>query len=168
MGPTCSIVFENEPMEPWTMQRKPMPRSDGFLTFQQLGISIIQGVVIAFGCLLLGYVHMNQGANLTFVRTVIFVTLLFSNVFLTLVNRSFLIPVWKSFSNKNKLIPYTILFSLLLILLSTQLNFLSSLFELQNLNTTTWFQCIGVALLSVCWLEIYKYVLRFKAKKQNE
>jgi Ca2+-transporting ATPase len=130
-----------------------------------LGISIIQGVVIGLGCLSLGYFYMKQGADLTFVRTLIFITLLFSNVFLTLVNRSFLVPVWKSFSNKNKLIPYTILFSLLFIFLATQLNFLRELFELERLNTKAWFQTIGVALASVCWLEGYKLWLRIKAKK---
>ena len=165
MGPTCSIVFENEPMEEGTMQRNPLRRSSGFLTFSQLGISIIQGVVIGLGCLSLGYFYMKQGADLTFVRTLIFITLLFSNVFLTLVNRSFLVPVWKSFSNKNKLIPYTILFSLLFIFLATQLNFLRELFELERLNTKAWFQTIGVALASVCWLEGYKLWLRIKAKK---
>src|SRR4249920_1813755 len=51
MGPTCSIIYENEPMEPGTMQRPPRKMGTTFLSLKQLSISIVQGLIITTGCL---------------------------------------------------------------------------------------------------------------------
>ena len=42
MGPTCSVVYENEPMEKNTMQRKPRKLTETFLNWKELSSSIIQ------------------------------------------------------------------------------------------------------------------------------
>jgi Ca2+-transporting ATPase len=160
MGPTCSIVFENEPMEPGTMKRKPLPKSSSFLSLNQLTLSIIQGVFITAGCLGLGFYMMKQGGDITFVRTCIFMTLLLSNVFLTLVNRSFTLSLWESFKNKNKLVPIAILFSIVFMILSLQIPFVRSLFGLISLNKWDWIICTSVALICTCWLEGYKFYIR--------
>ena len=96
MGPTCSIIYENEPMEPGTMSRPPRLLTSTFLSAQQLRISIVQGLMITAGCLGIGYFFMQQGHPETLVRTSIFITLLFSNIFLTLINRSFTFSVFKT------------------------------------------------------------------------
>lgn len=41
MGPTCSIVYENEPMEKNTMTQPPRALGETFLNFSELGISIL-------------------------------------------------------------------------------------------------------------------------------
>ncbi|HQX05129.1 MAG TPA: HAD-IC family P-type ATPase, partial [Flavobacterium sp.] len=51
MGPTCSIVYENEPIEKNAMQQKPRKMTETFLNWRELSISIIQGVMITFGVL---------------------------------------------------------------------------------------------------------------------
>ena len=48
MGPTCSIIYENEPMEPGTMLRPPRRLFSTFLSARQLRTSIIQGLLITF------------------------------------------------------------------------------------------------------------------------
>jgi len=55
MGPTCSIVFENEPPEPGSMARPPRPFQNSFLFRRQLFFSMVQGVVITAACLGKGY-----------------------------------------------------------------------------------------------------------------
>ena len=40
IGPTCSIVYENEPLEKDGMRRPPRPLSLTFLTWKELSISI--------------------------------------------------------------------------------------------------------------------------------
>jgi Ca2+-transporting ATPase len=164
MGPTCSIVFENEPMESGTMKRKPLPKSSSFLSLNQLTLSIIQGVFITAGCLGLGFYMMKQGRDITFVRTCIFMTLLLSNVFLTLVNRSFTLSLWESFKNKNKLVPIAILFSIVFMILSLQIPFIRALFGLSSLNRWDWIICASVALICTCWLEGYKFYIRRNSK----
>src|SRR5690606_13357628 len=51
MGPTCSIIYENEPMEKNTMLQKPKALTSTFFNWKELSISIIQGLVIAVGTL---------------------------------------------------------------------------------------------------------------------
>jgi P-type Ca2+ transporter type 2C len=49
MGPTCSIIYENEPMEKNTMNQNPRPFSNTFFNWKELTTSIIQGLVITGG-----------------------------------------------------------------------------------------------------------------------
>lgn len=43
MGPTCSIIYENEPMEKNSMIQKPRPFTATFFNFRELATSIVQG-----------------------------------------------------------------------------------------------------------------------------
>jgi len=44
MGPTCSIIYENEPMEKNLMMQKPRPLTTNFFNLKELTTSIIQGL----------------------------------------------------------------------------------------------------------------------------
>ncbi len=167
MGPTCSIIYESEPMEPGTMTRPPRKMIATFLSLPQLTISIIQGLVITAGCLGTGYYYMLNGSSENGIRTVIFITLLFSNIFLTLVNRSFRYSVFKTLRYKNNLI--IIIIGLTLIFIAALLNipFLQELFRLEALNTPVLVTSIAVAFISTCWMEVYKLIRSVSIKKTN-
>ncbi|MEX1202347.1 MAG: cation-translocating P-type ATPase [Ferruginibacter sp.] len=156
MGPTCSIMYENEPMEKGTMQRVPRLMGNTFLSFFQLWVSIVQGLVITAGCLGIGYYFLQQGADDTLVRSVIFITLLFSNVFLTLVNRSFKFSIFTTIRYRNNLVPLIIGISLLFIAAILLVPFLSQLFELQHLTFSELLYCIVVAFVATIWIELVK------------
>ena len=158
MGPTCSIIYENEPMEPGAMHRPPRKMGATFLSFRQLMISIIQGLVITAGCLGIGYYCMQQGNSETNIRTVIFITLLFSNVFLTLVNRSFVYTIFTTFRYKNNLVPIITGITLLCIAALLYVPFMRQLFNLQLLHYTEILWCILVAMASTLWMEIWKLI----------
>jgi Ca2+-transporting ATPase len=156
MGPTCSIIYENEPMEPGTMNRPPLKMGTSFLSLRQLSISIIQGLVITAGCLGIGYYYLQQGRDDDFIRTVIFTTLLFSNVFLTLVNRSFNYSIFTTIRYKNNLVPLITGITLLFIAALLFIPPLQQVFRLSTISFTVIFECIAVALISVVWVEIVK------------
>jgi P-type Ca2+ transporter type 2C len=160
MGPTCSIIYENEPMEPGTMQRAPRKMGSTFLSLKQLSISIIQGLMITAGCLGIGYYYMQQGADETTLRTIIFITLLFSNIFLTLVNRSFYYSIFKTLAYKNNLVPLIIGITLLFMLSIIFVPFVRDLFQLNLLSLSVIASCIVVALVSTLWIEIWKMYKR--------
>ncbi len=160
MGPTCSIIYENEPMEPGTMLRPPRKLGANFLSLKQLTLSIIQGLMITLGCLGLGYYYLQQGQDHTTVRSIIFITLLFSNIFLTLENRSFRYSVIKTFSYKNRLVPAIIFITVLFIAAALYVPFVRNLFSLHTLPLAVTGFCAGIALLSTAWLEIWKYIQR--------
>jgi Ca2+-transporting ATPase len=138
MGPTCSIVFENEPMEPGTMLRKPRPFEKTFLSLRQLSWSIVQGVVITAGCLGLGVYADNNGSDADTVRTLIFMTLLFSNLLLTFVNRSFTRSTFRTLTDKNRMLYITVLTTLSFSLLLQFSPFFSGLFHMVPLTAFQW------------------------------
>lgn len=152
MGPTCSIIYENEPMEPGTMERPPRKMTQTFLTLPQLTISIIQGLIITAGCLGIGYYTLKQGQNEELIRTVIFITLLFANIFLTLVNRSFRHSVLTTIKYKNPLVPLIIGITILFIVCLLSIPALHTVFGLQPLSLQQIATCAGVAALSTFWI----------------
>jgi Ca2+-transporting ATPase len=157
MGPTCSIIYENEPMEPGTMLRPPRKMGSNFLSLKQLTLSIMQGLMITLGCLGLGYYYIQQGQDSSIVRTIIFITLLFSNIFLTLENRSFRYSIFKTLRYKNRLVPVIIFTTLLFIAALLYVPFVQNLFMLHNISLTDIGYCAAVALASTGWLEIWKF-----------
>ncbi|MGB4769988.1 MAG: cation-translocating P-type ATPase [Chitinophagaceae bacterium] len=156
MGPTCSIIYENEPMEPGTMQRPPRKMGNTFLSLRQLGISIIQGLAITAACLGIGYWSIQQGHEETLTRTMIFITLLFSNVFLTLVNRSFTHTIFTTLRYKNNLLPLIIGITLAFIAALLYWQPLQELFRLSTLSIRLLLACIATAFIGTFWLELVK------------
>lgn len=163
MGPTCSIIYENEPVEKGTMLAPPRKLTYSFLTFRQLFLSIIQGVAITLGCLGLGYYYLQAGEENTTVRTVIFITLLFSNIFLTQLNRSFYFSVIQTIRYRNILVPLITGVTLLFMVLMLYVPGIRNLFSLNMISLRMLGACAGVAFLSTCWLEIVKYFFRRKS-----
>jgi Ca2+-transporting ATPase len=156
MGPTCSIIYENEPMEPGTMNRPPRALSSTFLSFRQLLASILQGLMITAACLGLGFWALKQGYDDTLVRTIIFITLLFCNVFLTLVNRSFIFSVVTTLRYKNNLVPMILGITLVFIIGLLTLPFLQNLFGLAPMSWKLVGLCAGAAFIATFWIEPLK------------
>jgi Ca2+-transporting ATPase len=160
MGPTCSIIYENEPMEKGLMLRPPRKAGASFLSLKQLSISIIQGLMITAGCLGIGFYYLQQGNEDASVRSMIFVTLLFSNIFLTLVNRSFTYSVFKTITYKNNLVPLIIGITLVFIAALIFVPFIRNLFMLDKLTFSALAICVGVAFLSTLWIDVLKFIRR--------
>jgi Ca2+-transporting ATPase len=156
MGPTCSIIYENEPIEPGTMQRPPRKLIATFLSGRQLQTSIAQGLMITAGCLGLGYYFMQRNADTDTVRTIIFITLLFSNIFLTLVNRSFKYSVSTTLRYKNYMVTIVILITLAFIFSLLFIPFIRALFLLQTISLSMLIKCLIVAFISTMWIEAFK------------
>ena len=71
MGPTCSIFFEREPVEGYIMKVPPRKREAWLFEKGEFLISMIQGLVISCGILILYYSFMMQGSSLPEVRTLV-------------------------------------------------------------------------------------------------
>ena len=154
--PAQDIHIVKNPMEPGTMQRPPRKMGASFLSLKQLSLSIIQGLMITGGCLGLGYFYMQQDAGETSIRTIIFITLLFSNIFLTFVNRSFTYSVFKTLNYKNNLVLIITALTLLFIAALLYIPVVRDLFSLTTLSSGAILECIVVALVSTLWIEIWK------------
>jgi len=146
MGPTCSIIFENEPIEINSMFKPPRKISANFFSFKELLISIVQGIIITLACLGIGYYFMMNNTGEPFVRTVIYSTLIFSNLFLTLVNRSFYYSLFTTIKYKNKLLPVVLAASLLILFLSIYAAPVRNVFGFEELKIHHLLLCFVTAL----------------------
>jgi P-type Ca2+ transporter type 2C len=160
MGPTCSIIYENEPIEKNAMLQKPRPVSTTFFSWRELATSVMQGLAITIGTLSAYQysVHNGYGENLT--RTMVFTTLIVANIFLTLINRSFYYSILTTLTYKNKLVFYIILATLGLLTMMLNIPYITSFFYLQNLNVSQLSICLGIGCGSVIWYEIIKAIKR--------
>src|SRR5690606_21913872 len=88
MGPTCSIVYENEPGEPNAMGQPPRLFTTSLFNWKEMLRSIIQGLAITSG-LISTYWYSASSHSVETTTALIFITLISANVCLTLVNRSY-------------------------------------------------------------------------------
>lgn len=164
MGPTCSIVYENEPLEKNAMKKPPRHLTDTFLNWKELAISIIQGLVITAGILWIYQYAVYHGSDETKTRAFVFTTLIFANILLSLVNRSFYYSILESFKNRNFLLAGISFLVLVLLFVILYVNPVSTFFSVSSLTI----QELGLALLtaavSVLWFEIYKFFKRVSDK----
>ena len=160
MGPTCSIVYENEPMEKDTMQRKPRKMTETFLNWKELSISIIQGLIITAGVLFSYQFSVQKGSNEETTRAMVFTTLIFANVFLSLVNRSFVYSMFESFKYKNRLFPVIIGTTLILLFAILYIPIFAGFFHVTGLNIQELGTAFLIAATSVLWFEVYKWIKR--------
>jgi Ca2+-transporting ATPase len=164
MGPMCSIVYENEPEEKNSMLQKPRQLGSTFLSLKEMGISIIQGIVITIGILFVYQLTVQNGGDENLTRTMVFTTLVFSNIILSLVNRSFYYSVFTSLKNKNNMMVFANSATLLMLLLIIYVTPISQFFDVLPLNLNQIGICILVSSVSVGWIEIWKWNKRAKTK----
>jgi Ca2+-transporting ATPase len=155
MGPTCSIFFEKEPAERDNMLLGPRQKS-GLFTTEELLISIVQGVIITTGVLSLYYYFMNKGYGIEEVRTIVFTTLILSNVFLTFTSRSFTKTIYYTSRYKNGLALAIIIVSTVFLFLLHFVPAVRNLFQLTSIAQVDFWFCLVVAFAATMWFEIYK------------
>ncbi|MDP2453131.1 MULTISPECIES: cation-translocating P-type ATPase [unclassified Kaistella] len=160
MGPTCSIVYENEPMEKNTMTQKPRPISETFLTMRELVISIIQGLMITAGVLFIYQLTYRNGGDEDLTRSMVFTTLIFANILLSFANRSFYYTMFESFRNKNNLLIYITFATLLVLMMMLYFEPVTQFFKLTSLSVNQLLTAGSAAIISVMWFEIYKLIKR--------
>lgn len=164
MGPTCSIIYENEPMESNLMLQKPRPLTNTFFNPKEITISIVQGLIITLGLLFIYQYCVNENCSESATRTVVFLTLIASNIFLTLANRSFYYSIFTTIRYKNNLVLLIIGITILLTGFLLLIPVFSKFFMFESISITQISLSILVGFVSVFWIEIFK---AFKRKSQK-
>ena len=162
MGPTCSIIYENEPAEADTMQRGPRSLTSTFFKAKELVVSILQGIAITLGLLFIYQCSIHNQGDEDRTRSMVFLTLITANIVLTLVNRSFYYSIWVTLLYKNKLVAVIISITVLLTIVLFAVPFLRSLFSFELITFYQLVLCFLVGSVSVLWFEGIKYLRRNK------
>ena len=165
MGPTCSIIYENEPAEKNTMLQKPRPFTTTFFNWNELVTSIIQGLMITAGVLLVYQYAVYKGLDENSTRTMVFVALISANIFQTFINRSFFYSVWFTLGYKNVLIPLVTGITIVLTACMIYITPVAGLFKFSRLEVSDMAISILIAFGFVMWFEIVKWIKRKKLIK---
>lgn len=168
MGPTCSIIYENEPMEKNTMSQQPKALTNTFFNWKELSISIIQGLVITAGTLFVYQYAVRMGYDEALTRTMTFTVLIAANIFLTLINRSFYYSIFTTLQYKNNMVLFIILITIAIVGLILTIKPLTTFFQFTKLNALQLVTCIAIGFISVFWFEIVKLIKRIKSKKEMQ
>lgn len=163
MGPTCSIIFENEPMEKNTMTTKPRPFATSFFNWSELTTSIFQGLAITVGALAAYQYAVYNGLGENETRTMVFIVLIASNILLTLVNRSFYYSIFTTLKYKNNLVPLMIGITIIITALLLFVPTLTAFFGFAVLTSSNLLIAVLIGFVSVIWYEIVKYNKRLKS-----
>ncbi len=162
MGPTCSIIYENEPIEKNIMLQKPRLFSSTFFNWRELTTSIIQGLVITLGVLFIYQYATRQGSSENLTRTMVFLTLVSANIFLTLVNRSFYFSIFTTTRYTNRLVPLIIFITVLLMVLLLLVEPFRNIFRFEIPGTLHLIITVVTGFISVTWYELIKLWKRQK------
>jgi Ca2+-transporting ATPase len=156
MGPTCSIIYENEPSHEKSLMKPTDTSNKTLLERPELWITILQGLIITMGCVVAGFLAKTHEGDAETIRSYVFFTLIISNIFLTLVNRSFSENILKTIRLKNRFIPLIIGISILLLLLINYFPILNKIFNLKSLTLQEFFWPFVIAFISTLWIEPFK------------
>ena len=165
MGPTCSIAYENEPLEAGSMQRSPRRMELTFLSWTELRTSVAQGLMITAGTLFCYRyaVHMTLGEDLT--RTMVFTSLVVANIALTLVNRSFHQSILSTLRYHNPLLRGIVLGTAGLLLVLLYVPAPRDFFHLATPPLPLLLLSVLVGFASVLWYELVKWWARRSAEE---
>lgn len=164
MGPTCSIIYENEPLEKNAMSQKPKALTNTFFNWKELSSSIVQGLVITLATLAIYQFSVQNGYNEMRTRTMTFTVLIAANIFLTLINRSAFYSVFTTLRYKNNMVLFIIITTITLVALMLYVPVLTKFFQFETLDFKELCICISLSFIAVFWFELVKWQRRFKAK----
>jgi Ca2+-transporting ATPase len=156
IDPACSIVFEAEPADADVMERPPRAQGASLFGRRTLVASALQGLSVlavsmgAFG------LAMSRGWGAERGRGLAFATLVFSNLALILVNRSWSRSMLASLRAKNT--PFWVLFAGVCALLAVlfAVPYVRHLFQVGPLTALELGACFAAAVLSVAWFDAVK------------
>ncbi|XDD41911.1 cation-translocating P-type ATPase [Leptospira sp. WS60.C2] len=168
IDPTCTIVFEKEDAESDLMKRKPRDASDPLLDKELFINSLIQGAFSLFSVVSTYWIlqmYLKGDSPNQVVSTATFVTLVFSNLFLILANRSLHESMWSRMKIKNSMIAYVFVGTIGVLLLSIYLPGMNSLFRFVPLNFIQFGVSILVAFVGVLFYDMIKVSVSRRLRK---
>jgi P-type Ca2+ transporter type 2C len=160
IDPSCTVVFESEKEERNTMNRPPRNLKQPLLSQTSLILSVLQGVSILAVVLLVFLLSLSRGLSELDARTLAFVTLVFSDLFLIVVNLSHIDTAIRVIKNKNIALFGVIIGTLTFLTLVLYVPFLRNTFHFSLLHVDDFLMAIGFSCISLIWFEGYKWIKR--------
>ena len=133
-----------------------------FYNSKPLNISIFQGLAITAANLAIYQYAVYFWHNEDSSWTMVFITLISANIFLTLVNRSFYYSVIASLQYKNNLLVGILITTIALVCIILFVAFINHFFKFEIPDVSETIISIAAGFYSVIWIEFYKFIKRKK------
>jgi len=157
IDPACSVIFEAEGAEPYTMNRPPRNPTERLFNLRSVGSSILQGasvlavlLAVYWAAGLLG--HAESGAR----RGVVFATLVVANLSLILTNRSWSRSIVSTFKEPNAALWWVVSGAAIMLTVVLNVPFVRELFHFDQLHAVDIAICIAGGIVSILWFETLK------------
>lgn len=157
IDPACSVVFESEQFDPNAMKQPPRKRFERILNKRTVITAFFQGASVLLALLILYFTLLSSGARDESIKSIVFSALVFSNLMLILVNRSWVLSIVETFKQrKNPTIKW--IFSIAIISLVTfiQVPLTREIFGFGVMTAQQWAISLAFGTLPLLWFEIYK------------
>jgi Ca2+-transporting ATPase len=159
IDPACSVVFESEQIDPRIMEQRPRGLGAPLFDRHVLTIAVLQGVSVLVAVLAVYLWAVLGGRPDDVVRSLTFATLVIGNVALILVNRSWRLPIWRTFrERRNRALKWILLGAGALLALVLLVPGLRVAFNLGSIGLGDLAVAIIAGFLGVAWFEVYKSV----------
>jgi Ca2+-transporting ATPase len=156
IDPACTLVFEAEREEADVMKKPPRNPKQGVFGKKTLGISLIQGMVLALITLAIYATALYKGIPEGEARALTYTTLILGNLGLILSNRSWSRTIIETLRSKNTALWWVTGVAVIFLGLILCIPYLRDLFIFSSLSALDILICLGAALLSIAWFEIFK------------
>jgi P-type Ca2+ transporter type 2C len=159
IDPACTLIFEAEKAEKNVMNRPPRDPKQNLFNRSTLILSLLQGAIVllvtfAVYWFSLEVWHLAEKE----LRALTYITLIFSNLFLIISNRSWTQSWIATFRSRNRALNWVVAGAVVFLVLILTVPPLRNLFSFSALNVGEIALSFGAALLSVAWFEIYKVI----------
>ena len=168
IDPACSIVFEEESPDPEIMKRQPRGIKSKIFSRSELILSITQGATVFLAILTLFLFSLNAGRSEAEIRSLVFGSLMLSNVGLILTNRSRTLTILQTFRQReNRAVKWIVIGALLIVFSLLSFNPLRVIFDLGAIELQDWGWMAITSIIGIGWHDLLKFVMRKKIIKSS-
>ena len=159
IDPACSVVFEAEEIDPKIMELPPRTPGEPMFGRRVLTIAALQGISVLAAVVGVYLWSVFGDRPEQTVRSITFATLVLSNLGLILVNRSWRLPVWRTFvERRNHTLKWILgLAGALLVALLTVPG-LRNVFNFGPIRIVDALVAVGAAAVGLAWFEVFKVI----------
>ncbi len=166
IDPASTLIFEGEEEEKNIMNRQPRKVNEKVFGIRRIIISTIQGAFVLAISLVVYFIAIKMQRPTDEVRALTFTTLIFSNLGLILINRSWTRTILETFKENNKSVKWVIGGGLIFLSVVLYVPFVRGFFHFSFLHLNDILICLSAGAISILWFEVFK-ILRRKYKYIN-
>lgn len=156
MDPTCAIAYENDPGDPDLLKQPPRRRQTSLFSTGEILFSLLQGIAITVGIFVLYHYATANGATEAKTRAFVFATLMMTNIFLAMANRSFEYSIFRTLRYPNRVLWFVLAIATFILVTILLVSPIRDLFQMEALTLDELTLCAFTAFVSVFWVEIGK------------